>query len=187
MELTSRVLDFWFGAPGSAGYGEPRELWFKSDPAFDADVRRRFASDLEAAAAGAHDGLVAEPDGALALVILLDQLPRNIHRGTSGAFAFDPKALDVACRALELGHDQAVAAFQRPFLYLPFEHSESLADQDRSVALFTALGDENTLDYAIRHRDIIVRFGRFPHRNAILGRFSTPEEVAFLEQPGSSF
>ena len=186
-ELTGRVLDFWFGPPGSAGYGKPREVWFKSDPAFDADVRRRFGGDLEQAATGSLDGLVGSPEGTLALVILLDQFPRNIHRGTPRAFAFDAKALDVARQALEAGHDRAVAPFQRTFLYLPFEHSEMLADQDRSVALFEALGDETTLDYAIRHREIIVRFGRFPHRNAILGRDSTPEEAAFLEQPGSSF
>lgn len=187
MGLTRQILDFWFGAPGSDAYGTPREAWFKPDEAFDAGIRQRFETALGEAAVGAHDGLLDTPEGALALTILLDQFPRNIYRGTPRAFTFDPQALAAARRALEAGHDQAVAPFQRTFLYLPFEHSESLADQERSVALFTALGDENALDYAIRHRDIIVRFGRFPHRNAILERESTPEETTFLDQPNSSF
>lgn len=187
MDLSRQILDFWFGAPDSGGYGKPRETWFKADDAFDADIKQRFEGPLEAAAAGTHDGFAVTPEGALALTILLDQFPRNIYRGTARAFAFDPKALALARQALAAGYDQAVAPFQRTFLYLPFEHSESLADQERSVALFEALGDENSLDYAVRHRDIIVRFGRFPHRNAILGRESTAEELIFLEQPGSSF
>lgn len=187
MGLTRQILDFWFGAPDSEAYGKPREIWFKSDNAFDDAIRQRFEAVLAEASAGAHDGMADTPEGALALTILLDQFPRNIYRGTPGAFAFDPKALSVARDALAAGHDQAVAPFQRSFLYLPFEHSESLADQERSVALFAALGDENTLDYAVQHRDIIVRFGRFPHRNAILRRESTPEERTFLEQPDSSF
>lgn len=187
MDLSRHILDFWFGAPDSADFGKPREAWFKADDAFDAEIRRRFEAALDEAHAGSHDGLAATPEGALALTILLDQFPRNIYRGTPRAFAFDPQALAVARQALAAGHDQAVAPFQRTFLYLPFEHSESLADQERSVALFEALGDENGLDYAVRHRDIIARFGRFPHRNAILGRESTPEELSFLEQPNSSF
>jgi uncharacterized protein (DUF924 family) len=187
MTLTRQILDFWFGAPGMKSYGANRKIWFEADAAFDADVRRRFAADLDRAAAGAHDAMVAEPEGALALTILLDQFPRNIHRGTPWAFAFDGKALATARRAMDAGYGAALPAFQRPFFYLPFEHSENLADQERSVALFRALGDEEKLDYAIRHRDVIARFGRFPHRNAILGRDSTPEEVTFLQQPGSSF
>lgn len=187
MALCRRILDFWFGVPGSPGYGAARDIWFEADDGFDDDVRRRFAADLERAAAGMHDGMAGEAEGALALTILLDQFPRNIHRGTPGAFAFDGKALAVARRALDAGHDRALAPFQRPFLYLPFEHSEDLADQDRAVALFRVLGDEKGLDFAIRHRDVIARFGRFPHRNAILGRQSAPEEVAFLSQPGLAF
>lgn len=187
MGLTRQILDFWFGAPDSDAYGKPREAWFKADEAFDAGIRQRFEAALGEAAAGAHNALSDTPEGALALTILLDQFPRNIYRGTPRAFAFDPQALAVARTALAAGHDQAVAPFQRAFLYLPFEHSESLADQERSVALFEALGDENGLDYAVRHRDIIARFGRFPHRNAILGRESTPAELSFLEQRGSSF
>jgi uncharacterized protein (DUF924 family) len=187
MTLTRQILDFWFGAPGAEGYGANRKIWFEADAAFDEDVRQRFAVDLDRAAAGAHDAMAAGPEGALALTILLDQFPRNIHRGTPRAFAFDGKALATARRAMDAGYDAALPAFQQPFFYLPFEHSENLADQERSVALFRALGDEEKLDYAIRHRDVIARFGRFPHRNAILGRDSTPEEVAFLQQPNSSF
>jgi uncharacterized protein (DUF924 family) len=187
MALHKQILDFWFGEPGTAEYGTSREIWFKADADFDAEIQRLFREDLERAGAGAHDAMVETPEGALALIILMDQFSRNIFRGTPRAFEFDPKALAIARGSVDTGHDQAVEAFKRGFLYLPFEHSEALADQDRSVALFTGLGDEVMLDYAIRHRDVIQRFGRFPHRNAILGRESTPEELAFLEQPGSSF
>ena len=187
MELHRRVLDFWFGKPGAPGYGEERAIWFNADPAFDDEVRRRFAAAVESAGRGDHDGMAGSPEGALALTILLDQFPRNIHRGTAGAFALDAKARRVACDALAAGHDRALAPFMRPFLYLPFEHSEAIADQERSVSLFRALGDEKYLAYAIGHRDVIARFGRFPHRNAVLGRTSTPEELTFLEQPGADF
>lgn len=185
--LDRQILDFWFGTPDSDVYGTARKIWFKADAAFDGEIRQRFADALDPAAAGAHDGMAATPEGALALTVLLDQFPRNIYRGTPRAFAFDAKALATARRAVEAGHDAAVPAFQRGFLYLPFEHSEDIADQERAVALFEALGDANMLDFAVRHRDIVARFGRFPHRNAILGRDTTPEEAAFLEQPGSSF
>ncbi|MEM9684258.1 MAG: DUF924 family protein, partial [Pseudomonadota bacterium] len=148
---------------------------------------RRFGEHLDPAAAGTYDAMIARPEDALALTILLDQFPRNIFRGSPQSFAYDAKALSVARQSLDLGHDGAVAPFQRTFFYLPFEHSEEMADQDRSVALFEALGDDNGLDYAVRHRDIVRQFGRFPHRNAVLGRKSTPEEVEFLKQPGSSF
>ncbi|HET6468179.1 MAG TPA: DUF924 family protein [Geminicoccaceae bacterium] len=174
------VLDFWFGERASA-------LWFEKDPAFDAEIRERFLALVEAAAAGAHDDWLETPEGALALVVLLDQFPRNMHRGRPAAFAHDARAREVAAAALARGHDRALPAAQRSFLYLPFEHSEDLVDQDRSVALFRALGDPVGLDYAVRHREIVARFGRFPHRNAILGRASTPEEEVFLEGPQSSF
>ena len=131
--------------------------------------------------------MAVDAEGALALAILLDQFPRNIYRGTPRAFAADAKARDAARNALAAGHDQAVAPFMRAFLYLPFEHSEDMADQDRSVALFRALGDEKYLGFAIGHRDVIARFGRFPHRNEILGRRSTPDELAYLRQPGAGF
>lgn len=187
MTLTTRVLDYWFGPPGSPTYGERLDFWFEVSETVDDDVRKRFAEDLQRAADGAHDDMTGRSDSTLALTILLDQFPRNIYRGRPQAFAFDDKALSVARNALDSGFDQRVAPFQRMFLYLPFEHSEAMADQDRSVALFEALGDEVLLDFAVRHRDIIRRFGRFPHRNKILGRQSTPEEIAFLQQPGSSF
>lgn len=187
MDLRRRVLDFWFGPPGSPGHGEARAIWFEADPAFDAEVRRWFEADVESAARGGHDGMAAGAEGALALVILLDQFPRNLYRGTARAFATDARARSVAEEALAAGHDRTLAPFMRPFLYLPFEHSEAMADQDRSVALFRALGDEKALSFAISHRDVIARFGRFPHRNAALGRASTAEELAFLEQPGADF
>jgi uncharacterized protein (DUF924 family) len=187
MDLRRRVLDFWFGPPGSAGYGEAQAIWFETDSAFDAEVRRRFEAEVENAARGGHDGMAADPEGALALVILLDQFPRNLYRGAARAFATDAKARRVAEQAIAAGHDRALAPFMRPFLYLPFEHSEAMADQERSVALFRALGDERSLAFAIGHRDVIARFGRFPHRNAALGRASTPEERAFLKQPGFDF
>ena len=131
--------------------------------------------------------MVDSARGCLALIVLLDQFSRNMFRGTARAFAADAKALSVACAALDRGFDQEAPAVLRSFFYLPFEHSEVLADQERSVALFEALGDADGLDYAIRHHDIIARFGRFPHRNELLGRENTPEESTFLTQPGSRF
>jgi uncharacterized protein (DUF924 family) len=174
------ILAFWF-AP------ETRPLWFERDPAFDADIARRFGPMIEEAADGRLAFWGKEPEGALALCLLLDQFPRNIWRGTPRAFAYDIFALGVAEEALAAGHDRALPPDRRLFLYLPLEHSEDLGRQERCVALMAALGDPILLDYAVRHRDIVARFGRFPHRNAILGRDSTPEEQAFLEEPGSSF
>ncbi len=148
---------------------------------------RRFGALLLKAKQGELVHWAETPDGALALVILFDQLSRNIHRGTPEAFAADVLALATAKHAIFQGHDLRLSPEGRGFLYLPFEHSEVLADQDKGVALFEALGSEELLDYMRRHRDIIARFGRFPHRNAILGRSSTAEEIEFLKQPGSSF
>lgn len=187
MDLSQRILDFWFGTPGSADYGESRPEWFEADDTFDADIRSRFREHFDRAVRGELDFMANDPQSCLALIILLDQFSRNMFRGSAQAFAADEKALAYARTAVERGLDQQLPPFQRTFIYLPFEHSESLADQDRSVALFEALGDAETLDYAIRHRDIIVRFGRFPHRNDLLGRDSTPEELEFLKEPGSSF
>ncbi len=174
------LLAFWF-APGTS------ERWFVKDPAFDAELGRRFGTLAEAAARGELDHWAATPRGALALVILLDQLPRNLHRGRPEAFTQDAKARAVAAAAIEEGHDALLTPPERIFLYLPFEHSEDRADLDRAVELFTALGDAEQLDYAQQHRSIIHRFGRYPHRNAALGRRSTDEEVAFLAGPNSSF
>lgn len=173
-------LAYWFD-PAT------KPKWFNGGAAFDEEVRAELGPLFERAAPGDLDGWAVETAGLLALVILFDQVPRNIHRGTPRAFATDPQALALARLAVDQGKDRGLSADERLFLYLPFEHAEDLADQDRSVALFRALGDQTYLDYAIRHRDVIARFGRFPHRNRTLGRASTAEELAFLEQPGSSF
>jgi len=174
------VLRFWFDPAN-------RNRWFEPSDEFDESCRRQFAEAIEAAGIGQLDHWQASADGALALLILLDQLTRNVYRGRAEAFAHDAKARIIARSALELGHDQAVPQDRRMFFYLPFEHSEDLADQARSVALFESLGLAEPLDYAIRHQKVIERFGRFPHRNAILGRDSTDAELAFLQVPGSSF
>lgn len=190
-DLARAVLEFWFGPLGHPERGSPRKAWFEKNEAFDAEIRRRFASVVEEAANGHLDDLAASPDGALTLCILLDQFPRNLFRGQAQAFAYDPKARSVAVAAIERGFDLLLAPVERVFLYLPFEHSEDLRDQQRAVALFQSQprvpGRDVQLDYAVRHRDVIARFGRFPHRNAALGRPSTPEELAFLQEPGSSF
>ena len=177
----AEILDFCF-AEG------PVKRWFVKDPAFDAAVRARLASLHDAAVDGQFDDWRETPAGCVALCILLDQVPRNVFRGTAAAFASDPQARAVTRHALAQGFDRDLPQVQRLFLYLPLEHSEDLADQELSVQLIGALDEApEWLDYAIRHRDIIARFGRFPHRNAALGRASTPEEEAFLTQPGSSF
>lgn len=185
--LIGRVLSFWFDGDPIDGRPAPRELWFKPTPEFDRQIAHGFADDHERATAGDFDRLRETAAGCLALVILLDQLPRNMFRGTARSFATDGKALAVARHALDNGFDAPLAPVARLFLYLPFEHSEDPADQERSVELFEALENDYWIDYAVRHRDVIARFGRFPHRNDILGRPSTPDEIAFLKEPGSSF
>lgn len=197
--LPQDILDHWFGgAPDDpATAGKKLALWWGSNPDTDAELRERFGATHEAAAAGQLDGWAATPEGRVALVLVLDQLSRNLHRGTPRAFAQDPAALRLALAAVEQGEDRSSPFFHRVFLYMPFEHSERLADQERCCRLFDALlaecpellrGPARTfLDFAHRHRDIVARFGRFPHRNAILGRPSSAEEQRFLEQPGSSF
>lgn len=188
VKLVERVLSFWFGAGWAAAEPGYRPEWFTANPALDAGIARTFADDVEHAMAG---GLAADladrPEGCLALALLLDQFPRNLFRGTAQAFAADARARTVARQALERGFDLTLPPVMRIFLYLPFEHSEDPADQQRSVVLFETLNNAEWLDYAIRHRDIIARFGRFPHRNAALGRPSTAEEIAFLKTPNSSF
>jgi len=185
------VLAFWFG-PDQPRPQIMRAAWFEKNPAFDEAIRQGFLGDHERAARGEYDAWAATPDGVLGLCILLDQFPRNMFRGEARAFATDAKILGIACRAVEAGLDREMPPVERCFLYLPFEHSESLADQERSVALFSGLPAEHPetargIDYARRHLEIVRRFGRFPHRNAALGRPSTPEEAEFLTQPGSSF
>ncbi|HUB96357.1 MAG TPA: DUF924 family protein [Stellaceae bacterium] len=185
------LLDFWFGAQGTPGCDELRMVWFRSDDAFDAALGERFGALHETAAEGGVDRWAETPEGALALVLLLDQLPRNLYRGAARAFSCDAKAREVASRALARGFDASLTPVRRLFLYLPFEHSEDLADQVRSVRLFAAIppctGHEAWLEIARKHHAIIDRFGRFPHRNRALGRASTPEEEAFLNAPDSSF
>lgn len=186
------VLDFWFLPPDNPGYGQSRAEWFRKDEAFDARIAERFGALIDDALAGGLRAWEATPYGALARLIVLDQLTRNVHRGTPRAFAGDAQALALAQSLTEQGLDQQLPPMLRAFAYLPFEHAEDLAMQARAVELFQLLsqaqpGFESMLDYAQRHQEVIARFGRFPHRNAILGRPSTPQEVAFLRQPGSSF
>ena len=193
------LLQFWFGDdPDDAAVAEAQAgLWWGHRQETDELLQARFGAAASAAAADVLDHWAGSPRGRLALILLLDQLPRAIHRATPAAFAQDPKARAVAERGLESGADRLLRPIERLFLYLPFEHSEDLADQDRSVELYkellssveTAYRETFTsfVDYANRHQDVISRFGRFPHRNQILGRESTPEEKAFLDQSGSSF
>ena len=192
MITIDELLGFWFGAaPGSPDYGRKREVWFEENTAFDAEVRRYLGAAHGAAAMARLDAWAESARGALALVILLDQVPRNIFRGEARCFATDEKARGVAAAALARGYDRALMPVERMFLYLPFEHSERIEDQRRSLELFASLeADPATagcLGWASRHHDVIARFGRFPHRNAALGRATTPEEAAFLAEPGSSF
>ena len=174
----AEVLEFWFG--------QDRKRWFVKDPAFDDEIRARFLPLYERAFQGSVAHWNAEPRGSLALVILFDQFPRNMFRGTPRAFASDELARTGARTIVDKGWDKTMTADERTFAYLPFEHSESLEDQIRCCELMAPLGEE-LLGYAVRHREIIARFGRFPHRNAALGRESTPEETEFLKTPGSGF
>ena len=192
--MTSQeVLDFWFGAPGSLDAGKPRREWFVKQDAFDAIVRGRFGATIEQALAGGLREWDDEgPQGALARILVLDQFTRNAHRDTPTAFAGDALALAAARRLVDSGADRQLPPLQRAFVYMPFEHAEDAYMQERAVELFGVLaaeqpGFDEMLDYAHRHRGVIARFGRFPHRNAILGRASTPEETEFLRQPGSRF
>jgi uncharacterized protein (DUF924 family) len=174
------VLAFWFEELSP-------EQWFAKDPLLDATIRHRFGELYEALAADGPGDWEETAEGALAAVIVLDQFPRNIFRDRPRAFASDGQALGVAERAIARGLDAELAPARRAFLYMPFQHSEDPGVQSRSVALFEDLGNPRTLDFARRHRAIIDRFGRFPHRNAILGRETTAEEAAFLQEPGSAF
>ena len=176
----SDILGYWFSEGA-------KTRWFEPDAAFDAELKQRFEPALKKAKSGASANWSENPAGALALVVLLDQIARNLYRNTPEAFAADPLALDIAKRAVARGFDEGLSTDERSILYMPFMHSECLEDQESGVGLFAALGLDDPLDYMRRHRDIIARFGRFPHRNAILGRPSTPEELAFLQQPGSHF
>jgi len=181
------VLAFWFGQ--GADYGKRHKRWFEKDPAFDAEVAARFLNLYEKLSA--EHQWMDSPRACLARILMLDQFPRNMFRGTARAFASDALALEAARHAVFLAYDRALLPVERLFVYLPFEHSERLEDQERACELCQPLAafpeTDDALRYALAHRDIIRRYGRFPHRNAILGRLSTPEELEFLNQPGSSF
>lgn len=199
--LIDAVLTFWFGTLRPDGTVEEATAarWWRKDPAFDAEIRERFGTLVErAAAAGDLDAWRDTPRGAVALVVLLDQFSRNIYRDTAAAFANDPRALEVARHAFDVGHDRALPAAYRYILLMPFMHTETRDGQRDSVARWRAAAEqadspaerrlfEAGLDFAIRHAEIVERFGRYPHRNAILGRDTTPEEADFLTRPGSSF
>lgn len=176
------VLDFWFGI--GADYGKRHKRWFEKDAAFDAEIAERFLPLYEELAQSS--AWLDNASGCLARIVVLDQFPRQMFRGKPRAFASDPLALQAARLALERRYDEGRLPVEQLFLYLPFEHSEVLADQQRACELMRPLGDE-LYDYAVRHKAIIERFGRFPHRNSILGRESTAEEIEFLKTPGSSF
>lgn len=187
--VAREVLDFWFG-PGS-DYGKRHKRWFAKDPAFDAELRERFSPLLEDLLQGKRAAWLMDARACLARILVLDQFPRQIHRDSPRAFAADPLALEAARHAVASRYDAGMLPVERLFAYLPFEHSESLADQDRACELMRPLAQfaetDDALRYAEAHRVIIARFGRFPHRNAILGRASTAEELEFLRQPGSAF
>jgi uncharacterized protein (DUF924 family) len=199
METIDSILTYWFGVdPDRAALAKERaDLWWSKNSEVDKEIRQRFESSVQLAGEGKLNPWLVQPRGRLALIIFTDQFPRNIYRDSPRAFALDAKALDWSLAGIELGLDRALRPIERVFFYLPLEHSERLAHQNRSVRMFselvpTADSDqreifEQYLNFAILHRDIVARFGRFPHRNRILGRPSTPEELYFLCQPGSSF
>lgn len=192
------VLEFWFGSTmGATPTEEQRKQWWEKDPAFDQEIRDRFGALFEQACAGQLDDWGATPRGTLALVILLDQFSRNLYRGDPRSWAHDAKAQSIVRKALDAGQDESLSLHERVFLYMPLMHAEDVDAQLECIEQMkrlVALADEGdwklfeaNLDYAHRHHVIVERFGRFPHRNDILGRASTPEEVEFLTQPGSSF
>ncbi len=193
------VLDFWFGAPGAAADIAARQskLWFGKSAANDQLVTERFAETLVAAGRGELDGWNGSPRGRLALIVVLDQFPHHIHRNHGLSFAYDAQSLAIALDMIQRGEDARIAPIERVFAYLPLEHAETMAMQDLSVAQYEKLAAEASpaeqglfegfLDYARKHRDVVARFGRFPHRNELLGRPSTPDEIEFLKQPGSRF
>ncbi len=185
------ILDFWFGSPQDQDYGKPKESWFVKNKDFDQKVRSLFLSTYQKAVLGELNHWQNTPYDCLALILIYDQFPRNIFRHQPQAFATDEHALSCTKYAISQQFDQILLPVQRWFIYLPFEHSERLEDQKKSLELFLTLQDypdsQSSIDYAYRHYQVIKKFGRFPHRNAILGRINTPEEEAFLSQPQSSF
>ena len=190
-DTAQAVLDFWFGAPGSPARGKARAEWFRKDDAFDDEIRRRFGEAVEIALAGGLGEWCTNAEGSLARILLLDQFTRNIFRGSARAFAGDQRALATAEEAVARGFDRELTARERWFMYMPFEHAENVKAQHRSLQLFGALaqemGDDDPLVWARKHAEVVFRFGRYPHRNAVLGRASTPEEEQYLREPGAGF
>lgn len=194
-----RILDFWFGALSEEGlpHQSQNKLWFGFDPTTDQRIKRDFEPDLLNADKGLHDDWRATPTGRLALIIILDQFPRNIYRGTARAFSYDPLALNLCIEGIEIGHDSELIPIHRIFHYMPLQHSESIEHQELSVKKMHDMRNatpaklldylEDSIRYAEVHRDIILRFGRFPHRNRILGRTSSAEEREYLENAGTGF
>lgn len=193
MSRADIILSFWFAQPqdNEEYYEERRQLWFASNPLIDQDIRDRFLADYQAACEGRLNEWEQAPQTTLALILLFDQFPRNMFRGQSQAFATDALARRLTFQLRQTGEASKLLPVKQMFVYMPLMHSEELVNQQQSVTCFRQLAQQNphldSVTYAIRHQEIIKRFGRFPHRNAILGRVSTPEELAFLTQPGSSF
>lgn len=184
------VLDFWFGAPGDAEAGTVRTLWFTKSEDTDQLIREKFGALVEVALRGEGALENESPHEALASILVLDQFPRNIYRDTARSFDGDAKALQVASELVDRGDDQRLRPIEKWFAYMPFEHSEFLNDQKESVRLFEQLAKDGLADplpWAVKHFEVIKRFGRFPHRNSLLGRESTAEEIEFLREPGSRF
>ena len=181
--LAEEILNFWFGSTNLAKPLEKRQVWFRSTPEFDLEIKDRFTETHKRASEGKLDFLKGMPGEYLSLIIILDQFPRNIYRGTPKAYVSDPKALEISSLALDLGYDAEFGLRQKIFTYLPFEHSENLEHQERALSLFMKLGDDNSKNSAQGHFDAIKKFGRFPHRNKILGRLNTPEEEEYMKNP----
>jgi len=186
------VMDFWFGRHGDRGRDTPRRQWFEKSDAFDEQIRDRFGMLIPRAIAGDLQVWATQPEGAVAQILVLDQFTRNVYRGSAQAFAGDARALAAARALVDTGVDRTLPGVQRQFVYLPFEHAEDIGAQDDALRLFAQLERDapevgQLLVWAQRHHEIIARFGRFPHRNAALGRASTADEIEFLKQPGSSF
>jgi uncharacterized protein (DUF924 family) len=175
------ILDFWLLPLDDPDYGKKREMWWKSTPELDAEITAKFGALLPRAAAGELDFWANSPDGALALIVLCDQFSRNIHRRTAKAFATDAKALEIARLALARSYPAAYPAEARMFFYMPFGHSEQLADQQLACVLVATIDSDTEIKSAIEHREVVAKFGRFPHRNEVLGRASTAEELDYLK------
>jgi len=197
--VKEEILCFWFDEPSGREPVSPdrQQMWFGKNPRIDQSIRERFEANVMAAARGDYEHWRAEPEGTLALILLLDQFPRNMYRDSARAYAFDEQALKICLEGIRAGRDRPLRIVERAFFYLPMEHAENIKMQERSVRAFEALCKDapesmketcrGFLEYAHRHRAIISRFGRFPHRNSALGRRTTPEEETFLKEPGSSF